>query len=157
MVDDFDQHDPHNADFYAPARQDFGKYVRSLLEEELGINLPEGYVPCTHLWLVHEAGAVVGVTRIRHRIDTPFLSANGGHIGYDVAPSFRRRGYGHLAIASALAEAKRRTINPALLFAAADNTASRAIIERAGGVLEQVSYSEFWNEPLCKYWVNVPQ
>ena len=29
---------------------------------------------------------MVGATRLRHNIDTPFLASEGGHIGYDVSP-----------------------------------------------------------------------
>ena len=155
MLDDFEQHDPHNTDFYAHARGDFEKYVQSLLDEEHGLNLRDGWVPCTHRWLVTPDNAVAGVTRLRHRIDTPFLLQEGGHIGYDVAPSQRGRGYGHLALRVALDEAARRAIPRVLLYTSEGNLASRAVIERAGGVLESVAYSDFWNEPLCKYWLSV--
>jgi len=155
MLDDFDRKDPHNKDFYAPARADFKAYVQGLRHEEPGVSLPEGYVSCSHRWLVLPPGDVVGVCRLRHRIDTQFLSQHGGHIGYDVAPSMRRHGYGHLAMAVALHEARRIGLTRVLLCAAEDNAASRAVIERAGGIHESTSYSEFWKERLSKYWVAV--
>jgi predicted acetyltransferase len=157
MLDDFDARDPHNTAFYAPAREDFGRYVQSLLDEEAGLNLPPGFVPCTHRWLVEPGGDVVGVTRLRHRLDTPALAENSGHIGYDVAPSKRRRGHGHLALKVALQEARRLNIARALLYIGEGNAASRATAERAGGVLESVAWSEFWQERVCKYWIEVPR
>jgi len=45
--------------------------VQSLQDEERGIHLPEGYVPCSHRWLVDEAREIVGIVRVRHNIDTP--------------------------------------------------------------------------------------
>jgi predicted acetyltransferase len=156
MLDDFDTNDPHNTEFYAPARRDFVAYVQSLRDEEAGINLPKGYVPCTHRWLLSPDGAIVGVTRLRHKIDTPFLAQHGGHIGYDVAPSKRKRGYGHLAMAVGLREARRVGLSRVLLYTGEENLPSRATIERAGGTLEEVAYSEFWKERVCKYWVSVP-
>ena len=81
---------------------------------------------------------------------------DGGHIGYDVAPSHRGRGCGHLALRAALAEAARLGIARVLLYTSEDNTASRRVIERAGGVLDQITYSEFWNEQLCRYWLVLP-
>lgn len=155
MLDDFDANDSHNSAFYTAARQDFSAYVQELKYEEQGINLPFGKVQCSHRWLVSSDGALVGVTRLRHSIETPFLAANGGHIGYDVAPSRRGQGFGHFALAVALNEAKRIGLSRVLLYAGETNAASRAIIGRAGGVLEQIAYSEFWNEQLCKYWVPV--
>lgn len=155
MLDDFDKNDPHNTEFYAPARSNFKAYVQSLKDEEAGTNLPDGFVPCTHRWLLDASGHIVGVARLRHRIDTPFLANHGGHIGYDVAPSMRRQGYGHFALAVALKEAQRLSLIRVLLYAGEDNRPSRATIEHAGGVLEATSYSEFWNERLCRYWVAV--
>ena len=152
MLKDYDAHDPDNGEFYAPARQDFAAYVQQLLDEEASLHLPEGFVPCSHRWLVTDAGQVAGVTRLRHHIDTPFLVNNGGHIGYDVAPSQRRRGFGHFALAAALGEARKLGLTRVLLYAAEDNIPSRATIVRAGGTLESLSYSEFWKERLCRYW-----
>jgi predicted acetyltransferase len=153
MLDDFEERDPRSAEFYAFARDNFEQYVQDLLDEEHGLNLRDGWVPCTHRWLVTPDETIVGVTRLRHRIDTPFLMNDGGHIGYDVAPSKRGRGYGHLALRAALAEAARRGITRVLLYASANNGASRAVIERAGGILDEISYSQFWNEPMCRYWL----
>jgi predicted acetyltransferase len=155
MLDDFDRRDPHNTEFYAPARDDFGKYVQSLLDEEKGMNLRDGWVPCTHRWLVAPNGTVAGVSRLRHRIDTPFLLEEAGDVGYEIAPSQRGNGYGHIALRVALDEAIRLGLSKVLLYTSEDNMASRKVIERAGGVLEAVSYSEFWKERVCKYWLYV--
>jgi predicted acetyltransferase len=156
MLQDFEKNDPHNAEIYAPAREDFEKYVHSLLDEEAGLNLPENYVPCSHRWLISLSQQIVGVARIRHQADTPFLAENAGHIGYDVAPSHRRNGFGHIALATSVGEAKRLGLSRVLLYAAEANLASRAVIERAGGRLVTVAFSQFWQEQLCKYWLYVP-
>jgi predicted acetyltransferase len=155
MLADFAANDPPNAEVYAPARADFAAYVEALVNEERGVSLRPGRVPCTHRWLVDSAGSTVAVVRLRHNIDTPFLAENGGHIGYDVAPTHRRKGYGHLAMATALLEARRIGLTRVLLCTGQGNAASRAVIERGGGQLEAVTYSEFWGEHLCRYWVHV--
>jgi len=155
MLDDFDQYDPRNTEFYASARVNFTRYVLDLLDEEQGINLRDGWVPCTHRWLVTPGGAVVGVTRLRHRIDTPFLLQQAGHVGYDVAPSHRGQGYGHIALRVAMEEAALRCIPKILIYTAEANNASRAIIERGGGALESIAYSDFWKERECRYWISV--
>ena len=157
MVADFETHDAEKAGFYAAAKQDFARYVQALLDEERGINLKEGRVPCTHRWLVEHSGSVVGVSRLRHHINTPFLASEGGHIGYDVAPSSRGRGYGHLALQAALAEARRLNIDRVLLFADESNEASRRVIERHSGELEDIAFSKHWNQRVCRYWIQVPR
>lgn len=155
MVEDFELHDPDNAGYYSAAKQGFESYVRSLLDEENGVNLADGHVPCTHRWLVEAGGAVVAVTRLRHDIDTPFLANEAGHIGYDVAPSWRGKGYGHQALRAALSEAHHLSIGRVLLLAGEGNAPSRKTIERQGGELEAVRFSEHWKQRVCRYWIRV--
>jgi predicted acetyltransferase len=154
MVADFESRDPENATFYAAAKRGFEEYVQSLLDEELGLNLAEDRVPCTHRWLLDE-GAVAAVTGLRHNIDTPFLANEGGHIGYDVAPSWRGQGYGHMALQAALGEARTLGIGRVLLLADESNEASRRTIVRQGGELESIVFSEHWGQRVCRYWIRV--
>ena len=95
---------------------------------------PEGFVPDTELWLV-DGVEFLGRIGIRHRL-TPFLLEVGGHIGYDVRPSARRRGHATAMLRGALAVARDLGIEHALLTCDVDNVGSRAVIERAGGVFE---------------------
>ena len=69
---------------------DFGRFV----DELVAAALPEsprkpGYVPCTYLWIV-EGDMVLGSLAIRHELNDFGLNV-GGHIGYSVRPSARRR------------------------------------------------------------------
>ena len=156
MLDDFAEYDPQNGHFYAPARDDFAAYVRELLDEEHGENLPPGYVPCSHRWVVDEKGNVVGVVRVRHDISTPFLADEAGHIGYDVAPSLRRRGYGSACLRAGLERAREVGLKQVLLFADANNPASWRTIERCGGVLEAERYSDHYQCLVRRYRIDVP-
>jgi len=157
MVADFEAHDAPNAEFYLPAKADFTAYVQGLQDEERGLHLREGWVPCTHRWLLGPDGAVVAVARLRHHIETPFLASNGGHIGYDVAPSHRGRGHGHAVLQAALAEARAIGLQRVMLYTGEGNAASRAVIERQGGELASIAYSAYWKEQLCRYWIELPR
>nr|WP_319464069.1 GNAT family N-acetyltransferase [Micromonospora sp. RTP1Z1] len=75
----------------------------------------------------------------------------GGHIGYGVRPSARRRGVATFALGVALSEAARRGIDPVLVTCDDDNTASARIIERHGGVLEDVRDTELGR--IRRYWI----
>jgi predicted acetyltransferase len=153
MLDDYDAHDPEHGEFYADARLDFDTYVRSLLDEERGVDLPEGYVPCSHRWLLDAAGDVVGIARVRHNIDTPFLAEEAGHIGYDVPPAHRGQRYGIVTLRAALAEAQRLGLERVLLCCDADNLASWRTIEACGGVLEREFRSQHFECLVRRYWI----
>ena len=95
---------------------------------------PDGFVPDTELWLI-DGDEFLGRIGVRHRL-TPFLLEVGGHIGYDVRPSARRRGHATAMLRDALMVARDLGIERALLTCDVGNVASRAVIEGAGGVLE---------------------
>ncbi len=123
----------------------FQSYVDRLLADRFE-ETPRAadWVPCTTYWWVDDAG-FVGRLAIRHRL-TPDLLEVGGHIGYDVRPSRRREGHASRMLAESLPLAYALGIDPALLTCDDTNTASRKVIEKNGGVLEdQRGYKlRFW-------------
>ena len=114
---------------------EFARYVRGLRDDALEESpRPGGYVPQTTLWWV--AGEeYLGRISIRHRL-TSGLREWGGHIGYAVRPSARRRGHATAMLSAALPVAHALGIDPALLTCDEPNIASRKVIESNGGVLE---------------------
>jgi len=155
LVGDFEISDPDNAEYYLAAKKSFSNYVKSLNDEAQGINLPEGYVPCNHYWLLNETGDISGIIRIRHNIDNPFLSLEGGHIGYDIAPSFRRKGYGTKILKLGLVKASLLGLKKVLVTADDDNAGSRKIIESSGGLFEQIIMGNVFPNPIARYWINL--
>ncbi len=81
------------------------------------------------------------------------MSLEAGHIGYDIAPSFRGRGYGKQMLKLALPEIKKLGIEKALITADEDNYASRKVIEANGGQLENIIQGKVLPNPLARYWV----
>jgi predicted acetyltransferase len=95
---------------------------------------PDGRVPATTMWWA-DGHDYLGRITIRHRL-TPSLLNVGGHIGYDVRPSARRRGHATLMLAAALPVACGLGIDPVLITCDTGNVGSRKVIEANGGVLE---------------------
>jgi predicted acetyltransferase len=102
-------------------------------------------VPQTNLWLV-EGDEYLGRLSIRHRL-TRSLRFKGGHIGYDVRPSCRRRGYATLMLGLSLPLAHQLGIDPALITCDDTNVASRRVIEANGGRLASAS------DGILRFWV----
>ncbi|HEY7926376.1 MAG TPA: GNAT family N-acetyltransferase [Candidatus Dormibacteraeota bacterium] len=71
----------------------------------------------------------------------------GGHIGYGVRRSARRRGHATAMLRGVLPKAFALGIHPALVTCRTDNLASRRVIEHNGGVLEDERRGEL------RYWV----
>lgn len=140
------------------ARDDFAGYVSQCAAVSEGRDLPPGRVAQTTYFLVvgdAEAGEVIGLSSLRHTL-TPPLEDVGGHIGYRIRPSTRRKGYGTLILELTLAQARILGLQRALLTCDRDNIASARVIQRNGGVLASEGYSPQTATVVSRYWIEVP-
>ena len=133
---------------------DFPAMVRKLRGQSRGDSLPEGYVPCSHYWLVRGGAVVLGTSRLRHRL-MPRLEHEGGHIGYDIRPSERGKGYATHLLALTLEKARAVGVREALLTCDTDNAASARVIERNGGRLAGRGFSERTGKAISRYWIDL--
>ena len=111
---------------------------------------PCGWVPTTTRWVVREDGEFLGSMSLRHVL-TPELAEVGGHIGYSVRPSARGRGVATAGLRLMLPVAVGLGIDPVLITCDDDNLASAAVIERCGGVVQDVRGGK------RRYWVPASQ
>jgi len=132
---------------------DFESFVQKECSHAEGKNQPEGYVSQSEFWLVDD-GEYIGHVGIRHEL-TEHLKAIGGHIGYSIRPSRRGKGYGNKILELALPKAKELGIDRVLLTCDATNVASRKVIVKNGGVLEnQVPNPETGIDKL-RFWIDI--
>ncbi|GAA1930104.1 GNAT family N-acetyltransferase [Nocardioides marmoribigeumensis] len=104
-------------------------------------------VPDTKRWIT-ERDQVLGFLSVRHELND-FRLEEGGHIGYSVRPSARRRGLATYACAWGLDHLRSLGVDRALITCDDDNEASAATILRNGGVLEDVRHGK------RRYWVDL--
>jgi predicted acetyltransferase len=130
---------------YKKALDNFEEYIHDIQNDSIGINLPEGAVQCSTFWLIDQE-EVVGVVRVRHQ-----EVEHAGHIGYDISPYSRNKGYGTQILKLALEKAKAIGITEVILTCRADNIASRKIIEKNHGKLLEIVFDPEENEEVCKY------
>lgn len=122
----------------------FASYVAEVLAE---VKTPrrEGFVNATTLWLI-EGEEYLGRIQLRHELND-WLREAGGHIGYDVRATARRRGHASQMLKETLPIARGLGIESVLITCDPDNAGSRKVIENAGGVLEDERQGKL------RYWV----
>jgi predicted acetyltransferase len=133
------------------AMSDFDSYVRAVDAWTRGREIPPGWVAVSTFWLIDD-DAYVGSTNVRHVLND-YLRDYGGHIGYTIRPSARLKGHGTEICRLAIIEAGKIGLDRVLITCDDDNDGSRLIIERNGGVLENVVPQPDRNVPKRRYWV----
>jgi predicted acetyltransferase len=130
----------------------FATWVSRLrVEEDTSIPAGEGLVHCTYRWIVAD-DEVLGAISLRHTLND-FLFRAGGHIGYGIRPSARRRGLASWALTGMLGEAGKLGIDRVMISCDVTNDASARTIEKHGGVLEDIRDSEIGR--VKRYWVTL--
>ena len=132
--------------------QDWLEYLN---RHKNSLTVPEGRVPSTQYMLVREEDRkIVGMIDIRHFLND-FLEKYGGHIGYSVAPSERRKGYAALMLKMALPKCKELGIEKVLITCISGNEGSKKTILKNGGIYESTVYEPKEGVNLERYWINL--
>ena len=117
--------------------------------------VPDGLVPATQYIFVRESDdKIVGMLQIRHYFNA-FLEQYGGHIGYSVAPSERRKGYASQMLQMSLPKCKELGIQRVLVTCLDDNEASRRTILKNGGKYESTVFEPNEGINLQRYWIDL--
>ncbi len=132
----------------------FSAYICRLDEANQSIGFKPGHVPSTTFWLVANDTQIIGESRLRHWLTTS-LEHEGGHIGYVIRPSERRKGYGTCILALTLEKARDLGLSRVLLTCDTDNIGSARIIEQNGGKLESQEISNSSGKPISRYWIDL--
>jgi predicted acetyltransferase len=131
---------------------DFQDMLDMLAKRAMRIGLSEGQVPDSTFWSIDNRNQVVGAVNIRHQL-TPFLLHAGGHIGYGIRPSERRKGYATAQLRLSLAEAKKLGIQQVLVVCDAVNVASEKTILNNGGIPDS-DFIEDDGNVIKRYWIH---
>lgn len=130
----------------------FSDWLDKITKESIGESLLPNRVPATTYILVRNSdNKVLGMYNIRHDLND-FLLTYGGHIGYSIRPSERKKGYGTIGLKLALEETKKLDIKRVLITCNTKNIASSKVIENCGGILENTVVKA--DEELKRYWIN---
>ena len=138
----------HDGGFWDTENFSYEDWLESNQNQEMGINLPEGWVPAIQLVAFSGKGQALGFLNLRLRLNN-FLLEKGGHIGYSIRPSERGKGYAKETLCQGLQVAKEKNIKKALVTCSVNNPASRAVILANGGLIEDV------RNGVERYWIEV--
>lgn len=127
------------------------EYIQRYSREET--SPAAGFVPHSTFWAV--AGSdVVGSISFRHFLNEN-LKKYGGHIGYEVRPSYRRRGVATQMLGLLLQKPQVRAVGKVLLTCAPTNIGSNKTILANGGVLESTEWVERIQRMTNLYWITL--
>lgn len=130
---------------------DFEDMLQFLAESEIEEHIPAGWVPSSTYWLVDEEQKVVGAVNIRHGLTEKLLNC-GGHIGYGIRPSERRKGYATAILALALQKTEELGIDRVLVCCDKENIGSERTILKNGGVFES-EFIEDDGNVVRRFWI----
>jgi len=139
--------------FGPDAGEPWADFLQRLDDNQRGINVPPGWVPATFL-VAEAAGQIVGRVSLRHELNA-FLAEAGGHIGYAVRPGFRRRGYATQMLRQSLPVARSLGIGRLLVTCDDGNVGSASVIERCGGVRENIVVGSRDGVSKRRYWIDL--
>ena len=133
------------------ADQSWTRYLDKLNNLHRGLELTSHLVPATFL-AADVDRILVGRVSIRHELNE-FLANEGGHIGYAVRPRYRRRGHATEILRQSLIIARAEGVDRVLVSCDENNSMSAKLIERQGGVLEDVRQGKD-GIPKRRYWID---
>jgi predicted acetyltransferase len=130
----------------------FQSMIEELTRLRNDTNLEENKVNSSTFWLANQDRKLLGVVNIRHRLNNNLLHI-GGHIGYGIRPSERKKGYATEMLRLALLEAKKIGINKALLTCDKVNIGSAKTIINNDGKLDSEAIIN--DIEIQRYWIEI--
>ena len=116
-------------------------------------NVSKPRVPAlTYFYVREEDEKIVGMINIRLALND-FLRKEGGHIGYCVRPTERRKHYATDMLAEAVKVCETIGIEEVLVTCDKSNIASAKVITNCGGELDEEFYSETFGEVIQRYTI----
>ena len=97
---------------------------------------------------------LIGMINIRHHL-SPKMLVHGGHIGYGIRPTERRKGYNKINLYLGLLKALEEfNLDKVMLDCDVKNLGSDKTIQALGGVLKRTDIDDYDGALTNVYWIN---
>jgi predicted acetyltransferase len=133
--------------------QDFERFLYHLKTQQDRAKLAPYVIPQSHFWLI-DNNEFIGILSLRRGLDETFIRISG-HVGYQIRPSKRQRGYGKELLRLGLQKAKELGFTRILLTCDEDNIASKKVIESNGGKFENAIVVDGALVKKLRYWIDL--
>ena len=136
-------------------QMDFEPWLELTVRNRRAETARSDWVQSSTFFVVRERdGRIIGMVDVRHRLNG-FLAAFGGHIGYGVRPSERRKGYATQILRMALEYAGQEIgLKRVMIACYRDNEGSWRTILANGGRLER-EFAHTDGRTVQVYWVEL--
>lgn len=115
----------------------------------------KSFVPGHQYILIRQSDSkVLGMLHLRLELND-YLLNYGGHIGYSIAPSERKKGYGSIMLKEALHKARDFQLEKVLITCDDDNPGSYKVIENNQGIIENKIFDEATGKDVRRYWIEL--
>ncbi|WP_372714888.1 GNAT family N-acetyltransferase [Ilyobacter sp.] len=131
--------------------ESFGDLLAKWSTDETDEVYKKGFVPAALYFLVDKK-KVLGAIHFRHELNDSLLY-NGGHIGYGIRPSERKKGYATKMLVMLLDLVRTKKYKKVLVTCDENNTGSARTIENAKGIL--YDKIELEGETTLRYWITL--
>jgi len=128
-------------------------WIETKILDEREETMQKGFVSATTYFAINtDDNQLVGIIQLRHRLNE-FLMNFGGHCGYSIRSSERRKGYATEMLRLVKEEAKKMGLKKILVVCDKENIASAKTILSNGGILENEVLED--GEITQRYWINL--
>jgi predicted acetyltransferase len=134
--------------------ESFETWLQACIDGKHEATMPKDRVPATQYLAIRVSdNRLVGMLQIRHSLNK-YLKQHGGHIGYSVRKSQRRKGYATKMLKSALVICKTLGLQRVLLTCDPANVGSARVMKANGGIHEKQMTLPNGNK-IEHYWISI--
>ena len=129
----------------------YSEWIQKVRSDTDIANIPNNRVPAyTYFYVREDDEKIIGMINTRLALND-FLREEGGHIGYSIRPTERRKGYATQMLKETLAFCRPIGLSQVIVSCDKSNLASASVITKCGGLLDAEFFSETFGEVIQRY------